>query len=70
MGPINEVILLLKDYKDKVSIIENNGENVVKAISSADVVVATRFHAMVLGALFEKTVVANIGTFSLSLSFL
>lgn len=54
LGPINEVILLLKDYKDKVSIIENNGENVVKAISSADVVVATRFHAMVLGALFEK----------------
>ena len=51
---LNEIISLLKKSEGKVSVIENNGKNVIEAISRADVVVATRFHAMVLGALFEK----------------
>lgn len=54
LKPINQIISLLRKSEGKVSVIENNGKNVIEAISRADVVVATRFHAMVLGALFEK----------------
>lgn len=54
LTPIDKIASLIKQTKGSVNIIKNVGEDIVKAIAKADVIVSTRFHAMVLAALFEK----------------
>ncbi len=54
LEPIDKIVSLMKQSNGSVNIIKNMGKDIVKAIAQADVVVSTRFHAMVLGALFEK----------------
>lgn len=54
LEPIDKIVSLMKQSNGSVNIVKNVGKDIVKAIAQAEVVVSTRFHAMVLGALFEK----------------
>ena len=54
LEPIDKIVSLMKQSNGSVNIIRNVGIDIVKAIAQSDVVVSTRFHAMVLAALFEK----------------
>lgn len=54
LKPIEEIVAKIEEPKNKVNIIKNHGKNVLRMIAKADIVISTRFHAMVLGALFEK----------------
>ncbi|WP_371194973.1 polysaccharide pyruvyl transferase family protein [Glaciecola sp. SC05] len=50
----NVISALGVEFGDKVNIIKNEGYNVISTISKSDLVISTRFHSMVLAALFEK----------------
>lgn len=58
-GPyINEIVANIKD--DNVSIFSYEKEGIdasIKLISQCDSVIATRYHAMILGMLFHKKIV-------------
>lgn len=58
---INNILNLL-DHKDKVDIYSYDGniQEALNVIAGCSVVIASRFHAMILGLLFNKTVIPMI----------
>lgn len=52
---VNDILGLLdKSVILHIKVVNNDGQNIVEEISRSEILVSTRFHCMVLGALFEK----------------